>query len=66
MHLIRPSDTSEAHAARNRLVPFRRWINLLHDNVLLHGPFEFATVNGRKSRDCISQADWDAKMTQYF
>jgi hypothetical protein len=59
-HLIRPSDTSEAHAARHRLVPFRHWINLLHSGTLLHGPFKFASVNGRKMRDRISPADWDA------
>ena len=58
-HLIRPSDTSESHAARANLVPFRRWINLTHTDTYLHGPFEFATVNGRKSRDRVAQADWD-------
>ena len=45
---------------RHRLVPFRRWINLLHSGTLLHGPFEFASVNGRKTRDRHSPADWDA------
>jgi hypothetical protein len=67
-HLIQPSNTSKDHAARQRLVPFRRWINLLHCNVLLHGPFEFATINGSKMRDHISKANWDvlAKYTSYF
>jgi hypothetical protein len=59
-HLIQPSDTSEVHAAHHRLVPFRRWINLLHSSTLLHGCFEFASVNGCKTRDQISPADWDA------
>ena len=59
-HLIRPSDISEAHAARHQLVPFCHWINLLHRGTLIHGPFEFASVNGRKTRDRISPADWDA------
>ncbi len=45
-HLIQPSDTSEAHAARHQLVPFCCWINLLHSGTLLHGPFEFTSVNG--------------------
>jgi len=58
-HLIRPSDTSESHAARSNLVPFRRWINLTHTDTYLHGPFEFATVNGRKTRDRVAQVDWD-------
>ncbi len=59
-HLIRPSNTSKAHTACHRLVPFCRWINLLHWGVLLHGPFKFASVNGRKSCDHVSQANWDA------
>jgi hypothetical protein len=25
----------------------------------IHGPFEFATVHGRKTRDRVSQDDWD-------
>jgi hypothetical protein len=58
-HLIRLSDTSEPHASRLWLVLFRRWINLTHSDTLLHGLFEFATVHGRKTRDCISQSDWD-------
>ncbi len=27
--------------------------------MFIHGPFEFATVNGRKTQDHISQPDWD-------
>jgi hypothetical protein len=67
-HLIQPSDTSEAHAACHHLVPFCRWVNLLHSGTLLHGPFEFASVNCRESRDCVSQADWDvlAKFSACF
>jgi hypothetical protein len=58
-HLIRPSDTSEALATKQRLIPFRRWLNLTHSNTYIHGPFEFATVNGRKTRDRVAQGDWD-------
>jgi hypothetical protein len=58
-HLIRPSDTSEAHAKHHGLVSFRRWINLTHSNTFIHGPFKFAVVQARKTRNCISQADWD-------
>jgi hypothetical protein len=46
-HLIRPSNISKAYNVRHCLVPFCRWINLLHCNVLLHGPFKFATLNGQ-------------------
>jgi hypothetical protein len=40
------------------LFPFSQWLNLLHDSTFIHGPFEFATINGRKTRDRISDADW--------
>ena len=46
-------------AIRQQLVPFRRWLNLTHSDTYLHGPFDFASVNWRKTRDRISQADWD-------
>ena len=57
-HLIRPSDTSEDLARKQHLIPFRRWVNLTHTDTFIHGPFDFATVNGRRSRDRISRADW--------
>ena len=58
-HLIRPSDTSAAVAKRHNLVPFRKWINITHLDTYIHGPFEFATIRGRKTRDRIAQDDWD-------
>jgi hypothetical protein len=58
-HLIQPSNTSEAHAKRHGLVPFQRWINLTHSDTFIHGPFDFAIVEARKTRDRISQIDWD-------
>jgi hypothetical protein len=59
MHLIRPSDISTAVAARILLVPFRRWLNLTHSDTFLYGPFNFATVNGWKTRNHVLQVDWD-------
>jgi hypothetical protein len=58
-HLICPSNTSESLAVRLKLVPFRRWLTLTHSDTYLHGPFDFATINGRKTRDRVAQADWD-------
>ena len=58
-HLIRPSDTSEAHATRLSLVPFRRWVNVTHSDTYIHGPFNFATAHGRQTHDRISTNDWD-------
>jgi hypothetical protein len=63
-HFIRPSDTSEAHASTCKLVPFRRWLNLTHSDTYIHGPFDFTSVHGRKTRDRISQSDWDALAKQ--
>ena len=58
-HLITPSDTSESRATRSHLIPVRAWVNLTHGDTYIHGPFDFAIVNGRKSRDCVGQKDWD-------
>jgi hypothetical protein len=58
MHLIRPSDTLEALAARHHFMPFRQWITLTYESVYIHGPFEFAMINGRRSRDRVSLDDW--------
>jgi hypothetical protein len=58
-HLNRPSDTLVHYAQRHKLCPLWKWLNLTHLNTFIHGPFEFASVNGRKTRDCVSQADLD-------
>ena len=58
-HLLKPSDFSSAYAKRNKLLPFRQFVNLTHRDTYIHGPFDFATFNGRKCRDRICQADWD-------
>jgi hypothetical protein len=58
-HLIRPSDTSDSYANCHKLVPFRKWLNISHLDTFIHGPFDFASIRGRKSRDRISQDDWD-------
>jgi hypothetical protein len=68
-HLIRPSDdTSDAYAISHKLVPFRKWLNVSHLDIFIHGPFDFALIRGRKTRDRISQDDWDilAKHTSMF
>ena len=59
-HLITPSDTSEDRAAKHNLHPVRRWVNLTHADTYIHGPFDFATVRGRKTRDRVDQGCWDA------
>jgi hypothetical protein len=57
-HLIRPTDTSEAYASRHHLFSFGQYVNLTHSDTYIHGPFNFATFSGRKSRDRMSGNDW--------
>lgn len=59
-HLIRPSDTSETHAARRNLVLFCRWATLVNEDTFIYGPFDFALVHGQKTRDRIPLSAWDA------
>lgn len=59
-HLIRPSESSEAYAKRHRLVPCRRYLNLSHSDTYICGPFDFATIKGRKCRDRIGREHWES------
>ena len=60
VHLITPSDTSKDWVKRHHLVPNQAWANLTHSDTYIHGPFEFAVVQGHKTHDQIDQDDWDA------
>jgi hypothetical protein len=57
-HLVKPSIDRIAFCKQNSLVAFSQWVYLNHNDVLLHGPFNFAIINGRKSRDRVSLSDW--------
>jgi hypothetical protein len=57
-HLVRPSPSSAGYAIRHHLVPARKYVQLLHEDTFIHGPFDFATVNNRKTRDRISKKNW--------
>jgi hypothetical protein len=59
VHLITPSNTSADRAACNHLITVQSWVNLTHGDMYLHGPFNFAVVCGRKTRDRIGQDSWD-------
>jgi hypothetical protein len=63
-HILRPDSRADAYAKDRHLHPFTQWINLLHDATFLHGPFEFAVINGRQSRDRIGIDDWTALSVQ--
>ncbi len=58
-HLVHPSDSSDSYAAHHKLMPFRKWLNICHQDTYIHRPFEFASVRGRKTRDRIAQSDWE-------
>jgi hypothetical protein len=62
-HLICPSDSSDDYTTCHKLLPFQKWINLTHQDTFIHGPFDFASINGRKTWDRISQSDWDILKT---
>jgi hypothetical protein len=62
-HLIRPCDSSDDFATCHKLLPFQKWLNLTHQDMFIHGLFDFASINGRKTQDRISQSDWDILKT---
>ena len=55
---IRPVPEASTFAEKNNLPPIRFWVQLNDPSVLIHGPFNFATVNGRETIDKISAKDW--------
>jgi hypothetical protein len=57
-HLITPISESPAYREQKNLVAYSQWIHIHHDQTYIHGPFDFATINGRKTRDRISKVDW--------
>jgi hypothetical protein len=38
-HLMCPTDTSDSYVAHNKLMPFRKWLNICHQDTYIHGPF---------------------------
>ncbi len=58
-NLIGPLDSLASYAACHKLVPFRKWLNISHLDMYIHGPFKLASIWGRKSHDCIAQEDLD-------
>ena len=56
---IRPGPEASEFATKNNLTPVRFWVQLNDPSVLIHGPFEFAVSNGRKTIDKIAAKDWE-------
>ncbi len=57
--LVRPTDTSDSYVTRHKLMPFRKWLNICHLDMYIHGPFEVASIRGCKTRDRVAQPDWN-------
>lgn len=57
-HIIRPDKNASTYARQNHLYPFCQWISFTDPLPYIHGPFNFATINGRQTRDRISNDDW--------
>ena len=56
-HLIKPSSNSDTYCKDKLLHPFQQWIHLNHPDVFIHGPFDFATIIGKKTADRLTQHD---------
>jgi hypothetical protein len=57
-HLIKPIAESPAYRKQKNIVAYSQWTHIHHENTYIHGPFDFASINGRKTRDRISPHDW--------
>jgi hypothetical protein len=57
-HILQPSQYSKDTAKSMGLVPYREWMQIADSSVTLHGLFNCATLNNRKSRNRISKTDW--------
>ena len=57
-HMIRPAPESVEYAKAQGLKPFSQWVRLTNADTYICGPFEFATINGRRTRDRVSEEHW--------
>jgi hypothetical protein len=58
-HLVKPDKNELNYCKELNLLPFKEWINIHDPNIFISGPFNFATIQGRKTRDRIPYAQWD-------
>ena len=64
-HIIQPSDISPKIADNQNLIPYREWINIKDQSILINGPFNFSTLNQRKTRDKIDIREWQILQQSY-
>ena len=65
-HLVKPSSSSRVYAIKNNLLIAKEYIQMLPKDTFIHGPFNFATVHNRKTRDCIRQVEWRKQIPREF
>jgi hypothetical protein len=59
-HLIMTSKSSDEYALDHKLINAGKYIDVLHGDTFIHGPFNFATGQNLNTRDRIGQEDWQA------
>ena len=62
-HIISPPVTTEDYANKELLVPFRKWTNLTHTPMYIHGLFDFTAVQESTPRDQVGTAMWEILST---
>jgi hypothetical protein len=58
-HLVRPTRDESNYCKSNNLKPYQEWINLHDNDTFLLGPFNFSTIQGRKTKDRIDISIWE-------
>ena len=64
-YLLPPTGISLKQASYKNLVPYCEFVNITDPAILIHGPFEFAKLNGRKTRDRIDIIDWNILRSEH-
>ena len=56
--MIRSSAQSASYAVSKGLRPFSQWVRLTNADTFIVGPFDFAVINGHKSKDRVPFTQW--------
>ena len=57
-YLIKPTPNCATHIERLNVIPFRQWVTIHDPETYILGPFDFATIHGRKTKDRIDPKHW--------
>ena len=58
-HLLWPSSTSSKFTKSHKLTPYNNRIYIHHLENYIHGPFNFAFLNGHRMKDEILKEAWN-------